>query len=526
MGTMDFAARHAAFYAEDVSAQTLRRRKITTNCAIVAIVVGSGGSTVFGRGFGDGFLTRPFVLGMLGFAALCVALPWGLISRRTVLRVGICLVLVSVIFPPRGSRDAFSYASYGRMVAEYQSSPYTNTPFDFPADAWSQHVSPRWIDTSSVYGPIFTAISATGMWVAGDSILLGRLFFQCIAAAALIGIVVVLDRRTRGDPIVLALIALNPVLVTVTVNGGHNDMLIGFALVLAVLLTLDKRITLAAVVLGIAIAIKATAGLGLIAIAVWLVARHGKRAALRLCVVAGAVSGSAYLAAGGFTAVKPLLEAGRYNMSNSSMWSLLSRLATGEWVSDDTSRAAARELAGGLVSRGASLTLVCLALAVVLARRNFASPALPVGAAMLAFCFTTPWLLPWYLAAALPLLALHWRSRLSQVGFAYSILFTIAYARGYAPHGATKFVLGAVYWMLPFIHATMLFGLVFLAICRLTGRWPRFLAPAGVTPANDNPEVNDLSDQNVEVRAELSVVDDEFGHMSASETQKDHASGR
>jgi hypothetical protein len=518
---MRLAERHAALYADNVSDTTKARRQLWTNLSIGAIVVGSGSATVFGRGFGDGFLSRPFVLGMLGFAALCVALPWGLVSRKVVLRVALALLIVGVVFPPRGSRDVYSYASYGRMVSEYQISPYTHSPFDLPADTWSRHVSPRWVDTQSVYGPIFTAISAAGMWVAGDSILVGRLFFQGLAAAALIGIIVALDRRTRGDPIVLALVALNPVIMTVTLNGGHNDMLIGLALLLAVFATLDRKMNRAALLLGVAIGIKATAGLGLIAIAVWLLTKHGYRAAVHLCVVAGAVSGTAYLLAGGMTAVKPLLEAGRYNMSNSSMWSLLTRFVSGEWASDDTSRAAARELAGGIASRSASLTLVCLALAVVLARRNFASPALPVGAAVLAFCFTTPWLLPWYLAPAIPLLAMHWRSRLSQVGLVYAIYFTIAYARGYAPHGITKAILGGVYWTLPFFNAAMLLGLLTLAVCRLTGRWPRFLAPAGLNAVDDNPELTPS-----EISDESSELTDEISHTDAPLAQDNPARGR
>src|SRR5205085_7125950 len=97
-----------------------------------------------------------------------------------------------------------------------------------------------WRRTKSVYGPGFTLLSAAGMKVAGSSRLAARLFFQVVAALAIGAVLFLVDRRGR-DPLALAAIGLNPVIVLGVVNNAHNDALVGLPVLGAVLFVASER---------------------------------------------------------------------------------------------------------------------------------------------------------------------------------------------------------------------------------------------------------------------------------------------
>src|SRR5437588_3527591 len=157
------------------------------------------------------------------------------LDRRAVLGLGAVVLVVAVAAPPRESRDLWVYAMYGRMVAHHQVSPYRHVAAEFPHDPWAAKVPHGWRQTRSVYGPLFTGVSAAAMAPAGDSFLAGRLFFQLLAAAAVAGCLWLIERRTRSAA-ALALLALNPVVIVSVVNGGHNDALVGLGVLGGVLL--------------------------------------------------------------------------------------------------------------------------------------------------------------------------------------------------------------------------------------------------------------------------------------------------
>jgi hypothetical protein len=173
------------------------------------------------------------------------------------------VMFVSVLVPPRTSNDLWSYAMYGRMVTVYDQSPYDHTPAQFRRDPLERRVSPRWRHRASVYGPLFVGVSALGSWVAGPSALVSRLYYQLLAALALATTLVVVWRSTRNMAALLFL-GLNPVLVVITVNGGHNDALVGLAILGAALLAAKRRPAAAGAMIGVAALIKLTGGLALV----------------------------------------------------------------------------------------------------------------------------------------------------------------------------------------------------------------------------------------------------------------------
>ncbi|MDQ1373384.1 MAG: alpha,6-mannosyltransferase, partial [Actinomycetota bacterium] len=368
----------------------------------LAIAVGADGASRYGPAL--------LLLAFIAFAVLVVSEVRRPCLRRRDVWIGTTLLLlVAVAVPPQSSKDLWSYASYGRSVSTYHESPYTHTPRDHPQDPINRRVSRGWIGVSSVYGPAFTAVSAIGTAAAGDSPLRVRLFFQGLAAAALLAALAVLHRR--GAPAgALAMVGLNPLAAASIVNNGHNDLLIGVAVLLAVLLARERRGAVAGVAVGLACLIKVAAVVPLGALVVWLW-RRDRVQGMRAAAAGGGVIVGGYLLAGGVTALRPLQTASRY-VSGNSVWHLVRN-----------ARGTNTVLPGTLV--WGAVALVIMAIAVGWRRRP--DPVAVTIAAVLAYLLAAPYALPWYVGWVLPAVALTWRSRLAWLATAYPAVALIVY---------------------------------------------------------------------------------------------------
>ncbi|HEV2308904.1 MAG TPA: glycosyltransferase 87 family protein [Acidimicrobiia bacterium] len=183
---------------------------------------------------------------------------------------------VALSLAPKTSNDLWSYTMYGRIVSVYGHSPYTHLPYEFRTDPFYKRISPIWQHRGSVYGPVFVGYATVGTFLAGNSVLADRLFFQLSAALAAAAALWVLWRRTRS---VSALIWLGmcPLMGPIIVNGGHNDIAIGLAILLAAILAGEQdRGWLAGILIGLASLIKFTSFLALIGLVIWAW-RRGKR---------------------------------------------------------------------------------------------------------------------------------------------------------------------------------------------------------------------------------------------------------
>jgi hypothetical protein len=188
----------------------------------------------------------------------------GRMSMRTVLLLSVAFHVAVVTLPLLFSRDVYSYAYYGRTINTYNANPYVVSPRDASElnSMWSL-TWPGWRGTPSVYGPLFTWVSAilTGLFRSPSSVIS---VFQVLAAAASLGTTAIMARtvqRVRPERAVFAaaIIGLNPIVVFHVVGGGHNDMLVAFFIAAAVWLLVARRDLLSAVCLGLGMSVKATA---------------------------------------------------------------------------------------------------------------------------------------------------------------------------------------------------------------------------------------------------------------------------
>lgn len=378
------------------------------------------------------------VLLVVAFAALAVVVAserrHRRLSRGFVLGLSGALLVGAVAAPPTQSADVWSYAMYGRMVSEYQANPYRHTPAEYQADPVGRRVPRFWVESRSVYGPLFTGLSALGMTVAGASSLLARLFFQGLAALAVALALLLVDRRTR-DPVALALVGVNPLTVISVVNGAHNDALVGLAVLAGVLLAVARRPGWAGAALAAGALVKATALFPLAALAAWLWFHDSRRSAVVVVSVAGAIGLGAVALSGGADVVAALGDAqGRVN--GGSVWAWVHGR-----VSGPDSAFGVGDSAGRALSWLAAAAAAGLAVLLAVRRPRDEGPYLAAGAAVVAYLLVGTYVLPWYLSWVLPVLAVTWRWRVAWLVIAHAALLQLATARPpvQGPDGRSSF---------------------------------------------------------------------------------------
>jgi hypothetical protein len=188
--------------------------------------------------------TAQAVLGIVALASMTAAFLYALraawrgqLGVRLVTWVGVGFVVFATLLPLMLSRDVYSYSLYGRIASVHHSNPYVATPRQFTQDPIYPLVGPEWRSSTAVYGPAFMALAtAITRFVHGPVALIWT--FKAVAGAATIGMVVLVARlSSRLCParaaFATALVAWNPVVLFHDVGGGHNDVLIGLAVVLA-----------------------------------------------------------------------------------------------------------------------------------------------------------------------------------------------------------------------------------------------------------------------------------------------------
>ncbi len=155
------------------------------------------------------------------------------LSPRSVLATIAGFVAIVLLAPPLFSTDLFSYQEYARMFFGLHVNPYTHTSqvlSGLPPDPLYAYIGDKWINTPTVYGPLFTLIS--GLFAKTSTtaaIAFSAYAWKLIAALSCGGIIYLTwkSAKLRGlNPVRgAALIGLNPLVVLYGIGGGHNDLL-------------------------------------------------------------------------------------------------------------------------------------------------------------------------------------------------------------------------------------------------------------------------------------------------------------
>src|SRR5262249_23558676 len=149
----------------------------------------------------------------------------------------------------------------------------------------------------SVYGPLFTGVSALISRVVGAALLSTRLAYQLLAVVAL-GVASRMVWRSTRSAAAVAFLAANPLMAMWMVNGGRNDLLVGVAVLGAVVLSSQEHDTAAGVVGGLGSLVKLTGLVGVVALVAATHAARGRGRAGRCAAAAFGVVAVGYAVAG------------------------------------------------------------------------------------------------------------------------------------------------------------------------------------------------------------------------------------
>ncbi len=424
-----------------------------------------------------GIAAMVFAVAVFAFA---IREAWrGGISVRLAVTLGIAFNLAMLLLPLLFSRDVYSYALEGRIVSIYHANPYVAVPANYPYDPVARLIGPKWIDTPSVYGPVFTLMSATlTKYVHGIADMI--LAYKLIAVAASIGTLGVVSRlvaRVRPERAAFAAVLLgwNPVVLFHSVASGHNDMLVALAVACAIALVHARRDLLATGVLALGVLVKATAVFPLGLLILFAVARkpRGERTSTfaKLVAVAGVI-GIGFSAPFEQTSDPTL---GMANLATHTGWLAPSRMfhdSITHWL-DRAGLPGLATVAGGLVRAAFPLAfVVSLAFIVVyVARRAGRLSSVAEGGAwawvLLLFALTGPVLLPWYIVWMLPLAWLL-PDEARNATVALAILFALSEVIAEpmrAPH-----LFGGVLLVVHYVITTLVFGVLVYVLADLRRR--------------------------------------------------------
>jgi Glycosyltransferase family 87 len=310
------------------------------------------------------------------------------------------LYLVLIPSPALQSQDVYQYLLYGKTAAG-GGNPYVTVPV---ADPWNAFA--LWDGVPSVYGPVWTLVTAGVVRVTGGSVTAAFLVLKVITGAMAVVTTLALVPAVRGGrgprggaPFAVLAFAYNPMVLSAVGLGAHADVAVAAGVVGAVVAGRRDRDGVATLLLVGATLVKAYAGLILV---VWLVALVWRRGVLpamghAVAALAAAVAAYAPFWEGSMT-FAGLQEVGR--MASASLTGTIQRLVAG--APDDPS-AGAGDVAAVVIRVAAAAVLVAALLVAIRAERRGGDVWRAAAIVMLAYVLVTPWFLYWHLIGPLAL---------------------------------------------------------------------------------------------------------------------------
>lgn len=171
---------------------------------------------------------------------------------------------------PIASRDLWAYAAQGNLYL-HGFNPYHTVPLAVHG-RYLQQVSPVWRRTTAPYGPLWMLASRAAIGLSRGHLLIGVLLLRAVSALGLLAVALAVPRlcRATGAPISVGmwLFCASPLVLLITLGGGHNDLLMLGLLMLGVLLAVTATpawcsLGLAAVLVTAAAEVKLPALIGL-----------------------------------------------------------------------------------------------------------------------------------------------------------------------------------------------------------------------------------------------------------------------
>ena len=198
------------------------------------------------------------------FLLLCMFVCWGVLvafadrlPRKLVFSSAMALITVMALAPPMLSTDAMTYLGYARLGVLHDLSPYLHGPGAAAQDPIFPMTGHNWSDTPSAYGPIFTLLSyalvplgiSGALWT-----LKGLMALAAIGSFALVWRNAPAFGRRPASAACFAM--LSPPVLLFSVAGAHNDLLMAFFALVAVVAVVRGRELTSGAALVVSAAVK------------------------------------------------------------------------------------------------------------------------------------------------------------------------------------------------------------------------------------------------------------------------------
>lgn len=219
-------------YTSELGRQRLVTRAASTPGAVAACGAGVLGFVLVAVAAAERGTTPspggPVFLAALGGAfALYALASWMLESRRTrlltVLALGAAVQLSPLAGPLLLSGDVHSYAAYGRIDEALGGNPYVDPPASFVSDPVVAATAGGWRQTTSVYGPVFAAVTRVATAVTGADPAAAARFYRLLAAVSMLALMGLAAMISSRPDRAAAFVGWNPLLAVHFAGGGHND---------------------------------------------------------------------------------------------------------------------------------------------------------------------------------------------------------------------------------------------------------------------------------------------------------------
>jgi alpha-1,6-mannosyltransferase len=429
-----FWARQLAspFRANDGWAWLWRPTLLGTVASVIVAVAGSLPSSPFRLAAAGGwFFGEPSANGLVKGSGVVVACAIGFAGLLTMIRVWLYLVRTlrrqpgaplwrlgvllacwcapMLIVAPLFSRDLYSYAAQGELIARHID-PYVHGPAVL-GSRFAGLVDSRWFRAPTPYGPLFVMLAGLTTRIARHDLLASLILLRLTAVCGVVLLAIFVPRIARRlgyDPgLAFAVGVASPLVVFILVAGGHNDALMAGLLAAGVACALSGRRLLALVVIACAAAVKAPAALAVVPLA-WTWDGPATSARVRAAALAGGLAlVGAVLAvlswASGFGIgwVRNLAGNGHVNSwAAPATWLGWGLFRASHWLGLPGGAAAWHT--GARIACACVLVIICGYLLMRASRLGF---VYSLGLMLIALVFLSPVVQPWYLIWGLALLA-------------------------------------------------------------------------------------------------------------------------
>ena len=315
-----------------------------------------------------------------------------------------------LLAPPLFSRDVYSYAAQGQMVANGLD-PYLHGPSVLGSGPFLTLVDPLWRHATAPYGPAWERLSGWVVQLSGHRVLWAVVGFRLVAVIGLAllawGIPALAHAVGRDGAVAFTVAVLNPLVLLALLGGSHNDMLMLGLLVLACVMAARRHALAGLACCALAAEVKAPALIAAIVIGwAWWGAGQGLRQRLARTVLAVVLTLAVMAALGAIVGLSWRWVGALFGAGTVVSWLdpvTAAGLALARLAHTLGYHGGSRAFVAG--SRVIGLAAAAAISVLLLVRPRHLEPVRALGWSLLAFVLLGPVVWPWYEAWAFVFLA-------------------------------------------------------------------------------------------------------------------------